>query len=364
MKPFFSICIPTYNRGKIVYDTVCNALQSDRDDIEVVVSNNCSTDDTEELLMTITDSRFKYFKNNYNNGADNLISVLTYAQGDYLLLLSDEDDVALRNLETYIQQLHRFQPAVAHGTAAVNRYRYASMGDRYIEDCYEALKVLGFGITYMSGFIYNRRIMKKVLGDIYGTDINRRLGYGYNFLNLARRMLQYGSLMTKSELITTQRVCGKRDMGTHFDGGMCTYSPEYKLTVFYDVINDLTHINLAPKQKYMLMELYKDEVVIENSIGDYMATYTRKAEFDLKREREHRIADYYRSNIENVVGIKFYMRLYRNLIKCNNYVDELGIFDSKYRVVKCKYLAETIKIFRKRYLMLRNFTLKKYMMEG
>ena len=87
MRPFLSICIPTYNRGEIVNRTVRNILKSEREDIEVVASNNCSTDKTEELLLSIEDERFHYFKNKYNNGTNNLVSVLTYATGEYLLLI-------------------------------------------------------------------------------------------------------------------------------------------------------------------------------------------------------------------------------------------------------------------------------------
>lgn len=364
MEPFLSICIPTYNRGKIVYDTVCNTLKSDRDDIEVVVSNNCSTDDTEELLMQIKDERFKYYRNEYNNGADNLISVLTYAHGEYLLLISDEDEVVLRNLDTYIGELKKYSPAVMHGTSAVNRYRYATFGDRYVKDCYEALKILGFRITYMSGFIYKRSAMKKVLGEISGTDIERRMGYGYNFLNLARRMVEYGVLLTKSEILTTQRVCGKRDMGTHFDGGVCSYSPEYRLTVLEDAVNDLVVINsITQKQKYKIIEMYKDEVVYETAIWDYMQTYTGKGKLATKREREYKLAEYYSANKAKVIGIKFYIRLYGNLKKSNRFIDKSEIFKESYRTVRFKYLFDTIKIYARRYERLRNFTLEKYIME-
>ena len=363
MKSFFSICIPTYNRGQIVYDTVSNILKSDRQDIEVVVSNNCSTDNTEELLLSIKDSRFKYFKNEYNNGADNMISVLTYATGEYLMLLSDEDDVVFQNLDTYIQQLKQFKPAVMFGTSAVDRYRYAYKGSMHIKDCYEALKVLGFGETYLSGYIYNRKIMKKVLGDIYGAEINRKLGYGYNFLDLARRMVQYGSFMAQSEVIASQRTKGVRDMGTHFDGGECAYSPEYRVKEFFDAVNDIAVINIKQRQKYLLLELYKDQIVFDESTRDYTGTFTGKGEHDSRREREFKIAEYYRLNKENVIGIKFYLRLYCNVKKCDKYINNAMIFKKDYRIVKLRYLIDTIKIAKCRYRKLLEFAARKYMLE-
>ncbi len=364
MKPFFSVCIPTYNRGKIVYDTVCNILKSNRQDIEIVVSNNCSTDDTEELLLKIKDQRFKYFKNEYNNGADNLISVLTYAEGEYLMLLSDEDDVVLRNLDTYIQELHQYKPAVMFGTAAVSRYRYAYKGDLYIDDCYHALKALDFGVTYMSGFIYNHKILRKVLGkNIYGVNIERKLGYGYNFLNLARRLVQYGAFMSKSEIITSQRARGKRDMGTHFDGGIATCSPEYRVSIFYDAADDIKNVSITQKQKYLLLEMYKDELMFDDSFSDYTDTLTGKNEYLFKRERENGLAEYYRQNKKYITGIIFYIRLFRNIQKCNKYVNDAKVFKEDYRFVKLRYFKDSVRILKNRYKKLLEFSVQKIMLE-
>ena len=67
MEIFLSICIPTFNRAEIVYRTVKKCLEYNSDKIEVVVSDNCSDDNTEELLMKIDDKRFKYFKNKYDS---------------------------------------------------------------------------------------------------------------------------------------------------------------------------------------------------------------------------------------------------------------------------------------------------------
>ena len=35
----------------------------------MIIVDDCSTDETEEVLATITDSRIKYFKNKENSGA-------------------------------------------------------------------------------------------------------------------------------------------------------------------------------------------------------------------------------------------------------------------------------------------------------
>jgi glycosyltransferase involved in cell wall biosynthesis len=46
--PLFSIVIPTYNRSDLVQGAVRSILAQTRNDFEVVVSDNCSQDDTRE----------------------------------------------------------------------------------------------------------------------------------------------------------------------------------------------------------------------------------------------------------------------------------------------------------------------------
>lgn len=88
-----SICIPTYNRAQIVYECVNNCLKNDVDWIEVCVTDNCSTDNTKEILTKINDKRFSYYCNEKNIGYENLTMCLKNGSGKWCLLLSDEDNL-------------------------------------------------------------------------------------------------------------------------------------------------------------------------------------------------------------------------------------------------------------------------------
>lgn len=90
-KPLLSICIPTYNRCDIVYQCVMECLAFPYDWIEVVVTDNCSTDKTTEMLRSIHDPRFRYFRNDRNIGYINFSVSLINGSGKFCLLLSDED---------------------------------------------------------------------------------------------------------------------------------------------------------------------------------------------------------------------------------------------------------------------------------
>ena len=92
--PFISIAISTYNRSNRIYHLVQNILKYEGNEIEVVVLNNASTDDTVELLGSIDDSRFRLI--NYKQNVGGLLgtfNVLLEAKGDYVFVCLDKDFV-------------------------------------------------------------------------------------------------------------------------------------------------------------------------------------------------------------------------------------------------------------------------------
>ncbi len=89
-----SIIIPTFNRAKYLTRAVSSALAQDYNDMEVIVSDNDSTDDTGVVVESFMgDKRFKYFRNSKNLGmAPNWRKALNeYATGDFFIILSDDD---------------------------------------------------------------------------------------------------------------------------------------------------------------------------------------------------------------------------------------------------------------------------------
>jgi glycosyltransferase involved in cell wall biosynthesis len=89
-----SIIIPTYNRANYLTKAIDSALAQDYSNIEVIVSDNASVDDTNEVIKRYTDNpRFKYFRNNKNLGmvANWRKALNNYATGDFFMILSDDD---------------------------------------------------------------------------------------------------------------------------------------------------------------------------------------------------------------------------------------------------------------------------------
>lgn len=93
MDPLVTIGIPTYNRGderlKRVIDAACQQTWSN---IEILVSDNASTDGTELMMQSISDPRLRYIRQNTNVGANaNFNYLLNEAKGEWFLLFHDDD---------------------------------------------------------------------------------------------------------------------------------------------------------------------------------------------------------------------------------------------------------------------------------
>lgn len=89
-----SIIIPTYNRAGYLRQAIESAIAQDYEDLEVIVADNASTDGTNKMVdIYRSDRRFHYFRNNENIGMVNNWhkAVFEYSNGDYFLILSDDD---------------------------------------------------------------------------------------------------------------------------------------------------------------------------------------------------------------------------------------------------------------------------------
>jgi len=89
-----SILIPTFNRAELLKKAIKSVLSQDYENLEVIVSDNASTDNTYEIVSEFfDDNRFKYYKNEMDIGLVNNLKklVLDYMTGEYFILLGDDD---------------------------------------------------------------------------------------------------------------------------------------------------------------------------------------------------------------------------------------------------------------------------------
>jgi len=89
-----SICIATVNRGHLIGETLDCILSQATDEVEVVIVDGGSTDNTPEMVGCFkrNDGRLRYFRQDTNLGVDRDFNrAVELARGEYCWLMSDDD---------------------------------------------------------------------------------------------------------------------------------------------------------------------------------------------------------------------------------------------------------------------------------
>ena len=90
--PLFSVIIPTFNRAEMVCKCVQSVLDTKWPNLEIIVVDDCSPDDTEMKIKEIFGEKVKYVKNNKNSlAAVSKNNGAKVATGDYLFFLDDDN---------------------------------------------------------------------------------------------------------------------------------------------------------------------------------------------------------------------------------------------------------------------------------
>ena len=92
-KPTFSVIIPTYNREHVLGRAITSVLAQTFKDYELIIVDDGSKDNTEDLLKTYHDKRIIYLKHEKNKGQNQALNTgLTYAIGTFISFLDSDDE--------------------------------------------------------------------------------------------------------------------------------------------------------------------------------------------------------------------------------------------------------------------------------
>lgn len=123
-----TIAIPSFNRAVYLdqcLQHICGQLKKDEDRVEILISDNNSTDNTSEIVNKYISQGFalNYIKNNENIGSDmNFVQCFNLAKGKYILILGD-DDILLENaLGNILEILEKDD----YGIVFLNSYSFAN----------------------------------------------------------------------------------------------------------------------------------------------------------------------------------------------------------------------------------------------
>ena len=93
--PEVSVIMPVYNGEKYIRESMDSVINQTHKDFEFIIINDCSSDNTENIIKSYNDNRIKYVKNKKNLGvALSLNKGLNLATGKYIARM-DADDISL-----------------------------------------------------------------------------------------------------------------------------------------------------------------------------------------------------------------------------------------------------------------------------
>lgn len=91
-QPLVSVIIPTYNRPEYLKQAIASAIKQTYQNIEIIVSDNCSSENPQAIVASFGDSRIRFWRHKQNVGMlANQQHAFKMAQGKYVASLHDDD---------------------------------------------------------------------------------------------------------------------------------------------------------------------------------------------------------------------------------------------------------------------------------
>ncbi len=127
--PLISVIMPVYNGEKFLRQSIDSILNQTIKDFELIIINDGSTDNTENIILSYDDDRVKYIKNESNlKLIKTLNKGLNIATGKYISRM-DADDIAVNTL--FEKQLDAFNNDKTVGIVNICTYELSENGEFY-----------------------------------------------------------------------------------------------------------------------------------------------------------------------------------------------------------------------------------------
>lgn len=247
-----SFCIPTYNRAQSVLRLATEILSCEDPNIEVVVLDNGSTDDTLCILSTIKDKRLFVYSNGVNQGAlFNMVNVLNKGRGKYLVYSTDQDYVDREKIAEFKSfLLHNSELACGYcdfySTGEID-YEIFSIGG-------ESIKNIAYKGRHPTGYFFNNNFLKQI------NIIKRFSDYEYvdlfplEFIFAELSMMGQGAIYNRPIFTpeTGEMVVKHKSSTTDGKSKRAFFAPEARLKLAVNYSNHLSTLELTEKEKIAL----------------------------------------------------------------------------------------------------------------
>ncbi|MCC6500698.1 MAG: glycosyltransferase [Anaerolineales bacterium] len=102
-RPLVSVCIPTYRDARFLAQSLDSIVSQTYSNMEIIVGDDASPDNTEEVVHSFQDPRMRYLRNRVNLGQfENVNHLVSQARGEYVAIYHSDDyyhpDIVLKEI--------------------------------------------------------------------------------------------------------------------------------------------------------------------------------------------------------------------------------------------------------------------------
>ena len=257
-----TIAIPTYNRAAYL-DTcllhITQQLCGYESLVEIIVSDNCSTDNTLEIAQSYFNDSidFRYIRNDNNIGADrNIIQCYQLATSNYVLVLGDDDILLDSSLDKILYTLSLGQ----YGIVYINSYGFNS--DYFQEapkkikhtqlliynDLKRFIEKVNYYFTFVSGNIVNKNLIDKSINieDFYDTNLAQTvLIFSALFNSTSNIYIDDHIIAARNNQTANYKLC--KVFGSNFNKILNFFNMDNKNQDYINAINKRLLIFFSPR---------------------------------------------------------------------------------------------------------------------
>lgn len=190
MQPYFSIIIPSYNRADLIGKTIRSILDQTFQDFEIIVIDDCSRDNTQEVVLAFKDTRIHYHKNNSNlERSASRNKGIGLSKGKYITFLDSDDYYYVHHLQTSYNYLSNHSSEVYYQRYAIVDSAGAVTGHgRKIKNRFFIQLLQEGTIFHLNGIFIKKEIADTTL---FREDMNQSEDYEFFIRLLLSHKLEY-----------------------------------------------------------------------------------------------------------------------------------------------------------------------------